>query len=181
MTRSARWVLAIALLQAALVGVYWHVEHQRDSESQQRLGTEPPQRLDRPVPSLAVVHRDGSRGELRPLRRRTLVHVWATWCPPCRAELPGLLAVPSQHDVDVVVIALDRSWGDVDRFLGDLDASSIVLAPSEDVARALGVRTLPVTFLVEADGRLALRFDGARDWADEEFVRSYVAEDVDAR
>lgn len=181
MSRTARWVLAIALLQAGLVGVYWLVEHQRASGPEERLGIEPPERLERPMPALAVVHRGGRRGELRTLSHRTLVHVWATWCPPCRAELPGLLALPSQHDVAVVAIALDRSWADVERFLGDLDSSSVVIAPSEDVERALGVRTLPVTFLVEADGQLALRFDGARDWADETFLRTHVLEPVDGR
>jgi len=179
MKRTARWVLVIALLQAVLVGAYWLVEHRRASMTEERLGTEPPVRVDGPMPSLAVVHRDGSRGELSTRGRRTLVHVWATWCPPCRAELPGLLALPSHHDIDIVTISLDRSWGDVDRFLGDLDSPSIVLAASEDVERALGVRTLPATFLVTAAGRFALRFDGARDWGDEVFVRTYVEEGVD--
>jgi len=179
MSRTARWVLAIALLQAALVGVYWLVEHQRAPKVDEPLGTEPPQRVDRLMRSLAVVHRDGSGGELPSSGRRTLVHVWATWCPPCRAELPGLLAVPSQHDVDVVAIALDGSWDEVETFLGEMGTSSVVLAASEDVERVLGVRTLPVTFLVEADGRVALRFHGARDWTDEDFVRTHVVKDVD--
>jgi len=179
MRRTARWALVIALLQAVLVGVYWLVEHQRAPKTDGSLGTDPPQRVDTPMPSLIVARRDGSRSELLSPQRRTLVHVWATWCPPCRAELPGLLAVPSQHDVDVVAVALDRSWDDVDRFLGDMNASHVVLAGSEDVERALGARTLPVTFLVDADGRLTLRFDGARDWADEAFVRAYVEEGVD--
>jgi thiol-disulfide isomerase/thioredoxin len=181
MSRTARWVLAIAALQAALVGVYWLVEHQRAPKANDSLGTEPPQRVDVPMPSLTVARRRESRSELLSPQRRTLVHVWATWCPPCRAELPGLLAVPSQHDLDVVAVALDRSWNDVDRFLGDMNAPNIVLAGSEDVERALGVRTLPVTFLVEADGRLTLRFDGARDWTDEAFVRTYLEERVDGR
>lgn len=181
MSRTARWVLAIAALQAALVGVYSLVEHQRAPKTDQSLGTDPPQRVDMPVPSLTVVRRGESRSELLSLQRRTLVHVWATWCPPCRAELPGLLAVPSQHDVDVVAVAIDQSWDDVDRFLGNMNASKIVLARSEDVERALGVRTLPVTFLVEADGRLTIRFDGARDWTDEAFVRTYIEERVDGR
>ncbi len=181
MNRNARWVLAIAALQATLVGVYCLVEHQRAPKTDESLGTEPPQRVDMPMPSLTVARRDGTDSEVPSPQRRTLVHVWATWCPPCRAELPGLLAVPSQYEVDVVAIALDPSWHDVDRFLGNRNASNIVLAGSEDVGRALGVRTLPVTFLVQADGRLTLRFDGARDWTDEAFVRAYVEQRVHGR
>ncbi|MBK8009769.1 MAG: hypothetical protein IPK13_00310 [Deltaproteobacteria bacterium] len=62
-----------------------------------------------------------------------------------------------------------------------MNAPNIVLAGNEDVERALGVRTLPVTFLVQAGGRLTLRFDGARDWTDEAFVRTYLKERVDGR
>lgn len=181
MSRAARWVLAMAALQAALVGVYWLVEHQRAPKTDESLGTDPPQRVDMPMPSLTVARRGGNRSELLSPQRRTLVHVWATWCPPCRAELPGLLAVPSQHDVDVIAVTLDQSWDDLDRFLGDMKASDIVLAGSEDVERALGVRTLPVTFLVEAGGRLTLRFDGARDWTDKAFVGTYLEERFDGR
>jgi thiol-disulfide isomerase/thioredoxin len=176
MNRTVRWVVAIVLLQAMLVGVYWLVEHQRASKTEEPLGMQPPQRVNKPLPSLTVVHHDGSRAELSPLDRRTLVHVWATWCPPCRTELPGLLALSSQHDVNVVAIALDQSWGTVDRFLGPISSSQVVLAASDDVERKLGVRTLPVTFLVKADGRIALRFDGTRDWTDEAFVRTHVEE-----
>lgn len=124
MNRTARWVLAIAALQAVLAGAYWLIEHQRALTSDDSLGTQPPQRVDLPMPSLAVVRRDGHRGEIPSPTRPTLVHVWATWCPPCRAELPGLLAVPSQHDVDVVAVALDKSWDQVERFLGDMSVSA---------------------------------------------------------
>lgn len=181
MSRTIRWVLALGLLQVALLGVYWLVEHDRSPNTARSLGTEPPQPMNRPLPSLNVVRRDGSRSELLFQGRRTLVHVWATWCPPCRAELPALLELPSRHGVAIVAVALDQSWDDVERFLGDMDSSSVVLAASDDVERALGVRTLPVTFLVETDGRLALRFDGARDWADEDFVRMHIVEHVHGR
>lgn len=178
MSQTARWVLGIAILQAALLGTYWLVEHQRTEKTDESLGIEPPQRVDMPMPSLTVIRRDGSRGDLQTGGRRTLVHLWATWCPPCRAELPGLLDLPARHDVAVVAVALDPSWDDVARFLGDMGSSRVVLATGEDVERAFGVRTLPVTFLVEPNGRIVRRFDGARDWADESFVQANLKRDV---
>jgi thiol-disulfide isomerase/thioredoxin len=181
MNRTLRSVLAIVTVQATLVGVFWLVEHQRAPKIAESLGTEPPQPVDVPMPALSVVRRDGSRGELPSSGRRTLMHVWATWCPPCRAELPGLLDMQPKHGVDVVAIALDQSWGDVEGFLGDIDLSNVVLAAGGDVERALGIRSLPVTFLVEADGRVSLRFDGTRDWTDQAFVRAYIEEHVDER
>jgi thiol-disulfide isomerase/thioredoxin len=180
MNRSARWVLSIALVQATLLGVYWLVEHQRAPSTAESLGTEPPQHVDMSMPSLSIRRRDGRSVQLSSSGRRALVHVWATWCPACRAELPGLLGVQSRHDLGVIAIALDKSWDDVERFLGAIDSSNVVLAGG-DVERALGVRSLPVTFLLEADDRVSLRFDGARDWTDKLFVRTYIEEYVDDR
>jgi cytochrome c biogenesis protein CcmG, thiol:disulfide interchange protein DsbE len=112
--------------------------------------------------------------------RTTLVHVWATWCPPCRQELPGLLAVPSEYDVDVIAIALDKNWADVDRHLDGLDASGVFLGDSESVKRSLVVSTLPVTFILRQD-QVALRFDGARDWTDRAFLKRWLGESTGER
>lgn len=172
MNRTARWALAIVLLQAALVGAYWLVESGR--RTTHGLGTEPPRAADGRLPSFRVLHRDGTRGALALSEGRTLLHIWATWCPPCRAELPALLALPRRHDVAVVAIALDPSWDAVDAFLNRDDSGTMALATSAEVERALGVHALPVTFLVEGDGQIIGRFDGARDWTDQAFVQTYV-------
>src|SRR5690606_32761620 len=149
-------------------GVYWLVEQRRSPEQSEaaELGKGPPERVDMAMPDLAVRRPDGSRGHFRAPERPTLVHFWATWCPPCRAELPGLLALPGEHPVEVVAIALDDDWADVERMLDRRSLSRVVLADSGEVDRALGIRTLPVTLLVLPSGRVRLRFDGARDWTD---------------
>lgn len=175
MSRTVRWVLAVITGQAALIGIYWLVEHRmaHDPNAARRLGTEPGQPVDIAVPPLTVRRRDGSSVELRSRGRATLVHVWATWCPPCRAELPGLLELPAAHAVDVVAIALDKDWDAVDQFLGRLDAANVFLADG-DVEHALGVRSLPVTFLLRDDNRVTLRFDGARDWTSKSFIATWL-------
>jgi thiol-disulfide isomerase/thioredoxin len=180
--RIGRWVLALALIQAALIGAYLLVEHRRASSRSRALGTEPPRPIDLPLPPLTLERPDGSRFPLRPSGRPTLIHVWATWCPPCRAELPGLLELEARGEVAVVAVALDPRWEDVARFLGDTGGSSeVFLAASPEVERSLGVSDLPVTFLLAETGRLALRFDGARDWTDQAFLRRHLADRAGGR
>jgi thiol-disulfide isomerase/thioredoxin len=123
---------------------------------------------------LSLRVRGGDRLDLRGLARPTLLHFWATWCAPCRVELPGLLALPETHPVQVVAVALDRDWADVEQFLGGREFSNVYLADAAEVETALGVQTLPVTYLVQPGGQLRLRFDGARDWTDTRFVRSWM-------
>ena len=176
MKRFARVVAALVVAQTALVGVYWLIEQRRaaDERSGGGLGTAAPERIDIPLPRLGLRARDGRRVEIAELRRPTLVHFWATWCPPCREELPSLLALPETHAVDVVAVALDREWAAVDRFLSGGDTLAVVLGDAEEAERTLGVRHLPVTFLVAPGGSVRLRFDGARDWAAPRFVEPWI-------
>ncbi len=178
MTRSVRIILVVVVIQAILVGVYWLVDQERSPEgvSEAVLGRAPPQRLDGQLPPLSIRTRGGDQLDLKALRRPTLLHFWATWCLPCRAELPGLLAFAEEHGVDVVAVALDKDWADVDRFLEGRRPSDVFLGDAGEVESALHVSALPVTFLVDADGQLRLRFDGARDWTDSGFVNSWMGE-----
>ncbi|ACY14020.1 TlpA family protein disulfide reductase [Haliangium ochraceum] len=188
MTRALRWACALIAVQAALIGAYWLVEQRRapardagaevgsDVGAEAVLGTQAPQTVDIAMPRLVVRARDGGRAPLPTPTRPTLVHVWATWCPPCRAELPGLLALPAAYPVDVVAIALDEDWRDVATFINGLSDNQVVLGDTVEVMSELGVHALPATFLVEPGGRMALRFDGARDWSDAAFLRSWMPE-----
>ncbi len=176
MSRSVRIVVAVIAVQAALVGAYWLVEHRRSQKTiaTPELSTAPPQRLEGRVQSLTLRTREGDLLDLQAIQRPTLVHFWATWCPPCRAELPGLLALPQKGPMDVVAVALDEEWADVDRFLNGGDSAGVLLGDYAEVERVFDVHTLPVTFLVDAGGRLRLRFDGARDWADSAFLGTWI-------
>ncbi|MCP4499033.1 MAG: TlpA family protein disulfide reductase [Deltaproteobacteria bacterium] len=126
------------------------------------------------MPPLSLRAHDGTRHELRDVDRATLVHFWATWCPPCRVELPGLLALRDEHSIDVVAIALDRDWADVEQFLSRRAPSRIFLGDAARIEAQFGVRSLPVTFFIEPGGHLRFRFDGARDWGNSSFVTDWI-------
>jgi thiol-disulfide isomerase/thioredoxin len=182
MKRHLRLVIALIATQAAVFGVYWLVEQQRTPERSEgtTLGTAPPERVDAPMTPLALRRPDGSRMDFRRPERLTLLHFWATWCPPCRAELPGLLGLPKEHPVDVMAVALDKDWAEVEGFLDGLKGSSVLLGEAADAERTLGVRSLPVSFLVRPNGRIAFRFDGARDWTDTVFLKTWI-KDIEAQ
>jgi thiol-disulfide isomerase/thioredoxin len=165
-------------VQAVLVGIYWLVEQRRNSVPEPELNTAPPKHVDGRLPPLSLRDRSGDRLELSGIAGPTLVHFWATWCAPCRVELPGLLALPETHPVQVVAVALDREWADVERFLEGHDLSNVYRADAAEVEAALNVRSLPVTYLVESSGQLRLRFDGSRDWTDARFLRAWIKDNA---
>lgn len=180
MSRGAKWVLGLVGLQLILLLGYWAFERTRSagSDTELRLGIWPPTEVDLPLPALSVVDREGRTHSFDSFDRPTLLHFWATWCPPCRGELPALLELSTKGDVDVVAIAVDDNWEAIDQLLRDAmpgksPLGSMYLGRSDAIATPFDAPALPITFLVAPGDRLRLRFDGPREWDDEDFVRSW--------
>ncbi|WP_437723534.1 thioredoxin-like domain-containing protein [Sorangium sp. So ce861] len=158
----------LILVQALAVGLYCAVEHRRGAERPGRPFAY--EQLDgAPVPDAAFEQPDGTLLRSGASRGRpVLLHFWATWCAPCRAELPLLLELGRELEeagrLKLVAVSVDENWEVVRAFFGGEVPPGVVRAGSPAVQERFGVSTLPDTFLVNADGRMALRFTGARDW-----------------
>jgi peroxiredoxin len=106
-----------------------------------------------------------------------LVNFWATWCEPCREEMPSIDRLRTMlKDRPFVVLAVNV--GESARIAGDFAQKvplgfPLLLDRDAKVAKAWGARILPATYVVGADGRLAYSYLGALDWASPE-VRSLI-------
>ena len=119
-----------------------------------------------PAPELAFHTLQGETLSLEELRGQVvLVNFWATWCPPCRLEMPGFERVwREKRDEGLVILGLatDRGGsGEVKRFLAERGISyPVAMAGSEAEARFGGVRALPTSFLIDRQGRVRHRVEG---------------------
>tara|TARA_B100001175_G_scaffold7621_1_gene6045 strand:- start:358 stop:933 length:576 start_codon:yes stop_codon:yes gene_type:complete len=108
--------------------------------------------------------------------RLTLVNFWATWCAPCRKEMPSLEVLSNQIGGDtfqVVTIATMRSSEEaVKKFFNDNNIIDLpkFRDPKGYLARASGVAALPLTILLDRNGNEISRLIGDADWAQGETI-----------
>jgi len=131
--------------------------------------------LTAPAPDLALLASDGSERRLSELRGSTVVlHFWATWCPPCREELPSLLAYGASAEVELLAVSVDPQWEAVRDFVGNGPLEPVYLASADAVSAAFGLEELPQTFVIDPAGNLCLHLRDARDWGTSK-IRELVA------
>lgn len=124
----------------------------------------------RPVPELRIAVAGGQPTPLAAWRGRLLLlNVWASWCAPCRDEMPALDRLRSRFAADglaVVTLSIDKTSSDAIAFLARLDLADLplLLDPDMTAAKALGVAGAPTSILIDADGRELGRIQGAADW-----------------
>ena len=108
--------------------------------------------------------------------RLTLVNFWATWCAPCRKEMPSLEELSNQIGGDtfqVVTIATMRSSEEaVKKFFNDNNIIDLpkFRDPKGHLARASGVAALPLTILLDRNGNEISRLIGDADWSQDETI-----------
>lgn len=133
------------------------------------------------LPDLRLTGLDGSYLEIGSLRGQVLVlNAWATWCPPCRREMPALQRLSGAmqgRGVMVAGLSVDRDLNLVREFLL---AHGITFPQyvDPDMSLANGVLRVvgfPETFIVAPDGRLAARLVGEREWDGPDMIRSLEA------
>ncbi len=92
-----------------------------------------------------------------------LVNFWATWCPPCRAELPELQRLHEEYagrGLKVAAVNVNRSLAGVAEFLKENRLTLPVFRLDESVLRRLGIGSIPMSVLIDGTGRVVEVYRG---------------------
>jgi thiol-disulfide isomerase/thioredoxin len=129
---------------------------------------------------------DSTRGRLSDYAGEVVVlNFWATWCAPCKAEMPSLQALQDalgDEGLEVVTVAFGRhNPAQMERFWEETGVTSLPLHldAGSEMAGSMGVRGLPHTFVLDREGRVLAELAGEADWAAPEtlaLMRSLLAE-----
>lgn len=131
----------------------------------------------RMLPDISFSDGDGQSVKLSSFRGKVvLLNIWATWCPPCRKEMPTLDRLQAKlggPDFEVVALSIDRGGPFVvSTFYSEIGirALRIYVDKTSDAATGLGVTALPVTLLIDREGREIGRKIGPAEWNSPEVV-----------
>ena len=131
------------------------------------------------LPDVSLQAADGAvalRGE-----GPTLLHFWATWCAPCRRELPRLLRLAEELEGARVLAVTDEPWSAVVAHFGDAPVPACIARdPGGQLARTLGVAALPDNYLVDDGGVARRRVPGSIDAASRA-IRAWLSSSGDPR
>jgi len=140
----------------------------------------------RALPELRFKDGSGELASLADFRGKlVLLNVWATWCGPCREEMPTLdrlQATLGGPDFEVVALSIDRAGiGAVDAFYADIGVENLAryIDESGRVAQQLSALGLPTTLLLDREGREIARHVGPAEWDKPEmvtFLRRHLAQ-----
>lgn len=122
-----------------------------------------------PAPEVDASDAQGTPIEIARLRGRVVViNMWATWCGPCRAEMPSLERLAAAYPSDVVVLAIssdEQGWPAIRQFFGNrFPHIRPALVNRADAAARLGILGLPYTFVIDRNGKEAARLPRATEW-----------------
>jgi thiol-disulfide isomerase/thioredoxin len=135
-----------------------------------RLGEFIPVTPPLPAPAISFADLSGNTVSLSEFAGKIiLVNLWATWCEPCLREMPSLERMQSRLGDRITVLAISEDRGGskiVEPFIGKLGLKSIktYLDPKSGVERAFEVQGLPTSFLIDREGRVVGRVEGAAEW-----------------
>ncbi len=124
----------------------------------------PPPAQRTPFPAVSLRDRDG---QVRPLAELlgdvTILNFWATWCGPCRQELPELERLAAEHkglSLRVLAINVDSPRPAVEAFIANTDLLLDVFFLDAKTQASLGIDKVPFTVLLDGEGRVVRVYPG---------------------
>ena len=129
------------------------------------------------APALVLKDMKGAQHDLTRYRGSVvLVNFWATWCEPCRHEMPSIQRLRDKlagQPFVVLAVNVDEPDARVRRFLEETGFDlPVPMDPNKSVTRGWGVRVLPATYIVGPDGRMRYRAVGDLDWSSDHILET---------
>ena len=173
MTRTFRWVALILVVALWGCDSGYSESPIVEGESAQPVAYRRPA-INTPAPAFRLMDLEGTAHSLAAYQGKVvLLNFWATWCGPCKVEMPAMEALYQafrSQGLEILAVSVDQQGAAVTRpFKEAMGLSFPILHDSDyQVGLTYGARTLPMTYVIDRQGVIRQRVFGARDWNSQE-------------
>lgn len=126
------------------------------------------------LPSLQMINTDNQTFDLSQFKgKKIFVNLWATWCPPCRAEIPSIERLASKTDrskVEFIMLSLDDDFVKAKIYAANNKMKLPVYYPTGNLPQLFNVEGIPTTFIFNEKGEIIYEHTGGLDYDTKEFA-----------
>ena len=158
MKRNPAALFFVAAVVAAMLFVGFHAARRSGDGSSDSLDV-----AGKPAPDFTLQSLDGKNVQLSSYKgQAVLLNFWATWCGPCKIEMPWFVELQKEYGpqgLQIVGVAMDdASTEDITKFVKEMGVNYTILLGKEAVGQEYGgVNVLPTTFFIDRDGKIVAR------------------------
>lgn len=126
------------------------------------------------LPSFSIRNAAGETVNLSSLKgKKVFLNLWATWCPPCRQEIPSIEKLYSESDKNKVVfvlLSLDENFEVAKEFAASNGLQAPIFYAAENLPDLFNVRGIPATFIFNEEGELIKQINSMEDYYTREYI-----------
>lgn len=126
------------------------------------------------LPAFKMVDLNGTAFNLADFKgKKVFVNLWASWCPPCRAEIPSIERLYGKVDKSkavFIMLSLDNNFEAAVKFAAKNKMVTPVYYPAENLPSLFNVEGIPATFIFDEKGNLINRIEGGDDYDTEKYL-----------
>jgi peroxiredoxin len=129
--------------------------------------------IGKPAPDFSLPSLGGKKVSLSEYKGKAVfLNFWATWCPPCKDEMPSMEKIYREQKgrgLEILAVSIDKGSKEVEAFKKEYGLTfPILLDPDNLVAALYELAFVPTTYLIDRSGNVVLRETQYRDWTDPE-------------
>lgn len=165
--------ILIALIPILFIVLYSCKSDVREPENNDVTIKEQPNQ-PKMLPSFAMIDAQGNTVQLESFKgRKVFVNLWATWCPPCRAEMPSIEELYSKTDKEkavFIMLSLDDNFDKAKNYAVKQNMQAPIYYPAQNLPELLNTESIPATYIFNENGELVKHNIGTDDYSKDEYV-----------